>query len=82
MLPPQGAHRFDPGGRTLNKIPHAVQYGLKPTKQNNQKKDGWARGEGGLDKGGQRHKFPVIRQISTRDVMYMINIINIAVCYI
>ena len=30
----------------------------------------------------KRYKFPVIRQISTRDVMYnMINIINLAICY-
>ena len=31
----------------------------------------------------KRYKLPVIRQISSRDVMYnMINIINTAVCYI
>ena len=31
----------------------------------------------------KRYKFPVIRQISTRDVMYnMINIINTALRYI
>lgn len=33
---------------------------------------------------GKSHKLSVIRQLSTRDVMYnnMINIINTAVCYI
>ena len=31
----------------------------------------------------KRYKLPVIREISTRDVTYnMINIINIAACYI
>ena len=40
-------------------------------------------GRGELDEVDKRYKFPVTRQISTRDVLYnMINIITTAVCYI
>ena len=42
---------------------------------------GWGLGEFGED--SQKYKLPVIRLISTRDILYnMINIINTAVCYI
>lgn len=34
--------------------------------------------EGELDEGGQKVQFAVIREINTRNVMYMINIINTA----
>ena len=44
---------------------------------------GGGKWEGELDKGSQKYKFPVIRQINIRDVMYsMINTVNTAVCYI
>ena len=40
-------------------------------------------GNGKLDEDSQKYKLPVIREMSTRDVMYnMINIINTAVCYL
>ena len=40
-------------------------------------------GEGNWMKAVKRYKLPVIRKISTRNIMYhRINIINTAVCYI
>ena len=40
-------------------------------------------GERELDDGNQKHKLKIIREISTRDVVYnMINVINTAVCNI
>ena len=43
--------------------------------------EGWK--EGVLDEGDQRYKLPIVRYISTGDIMYnMVNIINTIICYI
>ena len=44
---------------------------------------GRKQGKGKSAEGRERHKLPVIRQMSTRDVMHdMINTTNTAICYI
>ena len=41
----------------------------------------WGGGRGNWMKAVKRYQLPVIRQINTREVIYMINRMNTSVCY-